>query len=395
MYHICSMRSIVIVLLTLVTYWGKATDSLLIPKLLQNIVNKQVLSTDFFVEGSFPGFRQHNNDEALKADNNIFYTTLIAYTLQDLKPYLTKEEAIVADTVIQRSKRAFPHYQNAKGRLSYNFWQTKNGGDFFPNERWLNSLKNKLALPDDLDDTGMILSVLNIDSTTAAKAHLLMQQFANGKYTTIKNTYKNFRNVPAYSTWYGVKMPVDFDFGVHCNILSFINKYHLPWSYSDSATYNLLLAMIDDKLFLRQPEYISPYYGYAPVLLYHLARLMSVKYMPELESRKQELIKDAADLLHSTDNILYKTLLATCLLKWNAITPEINLPVGIENGIANTTDFVYYTGHLFGHLNNNSIKKIAGKLNITQYKWYCAAYNDCLVLEYLILKYRRDKTHGN
>ena len=347
-----------------------------------------MLETAFFVEGSYPSFRQHNNDETLKADNNIFYTALIAYTLQDLKPYLTNNEKIVADTIINRTKIAFEYYKNIKGRLSYNFWTTTNGKDFFPNDGLLNKFKNSLALPDDLDDTSIILAALNTTDSTANTAHLIMQNFVNGNYSTIKNTYKKYKNSTAYSTWYGVKMPVDFDFGVHCNILSFVNKYNLPWQKADSATYNLLVNMVDEKLYLSNPKYISPYYSYSPVLIYHIARLMNTKNLAELENNKQDLAKNALEIFTTTDNKLYKILLASSLYKWNENCPNIELDSTVASGSLNTTDFVYYTGHLFGHM-NNTIKKIANNLNITQYKWYCSAFNDCLILEYLILKHRK------
>ena len=347
-----------------------------------------MLETAFFVEGSYPSFRQHNNDETLKADNNIFYTALIAYTLQDLKPYLTNNEKVVADTIINRIKIAFEYYKNIKGRLSYNFWTTINGKDFFPNDELLNKFKNSLALPDDLDDTSIILTALNTTDSTANTAHLIMQNFVNGNYSTIKNTYKKYKNSSAYSTWYGVKMPVDFDFGVHCNILSFVNKYNLPWQKADSATYNLLVNMIDEKLYLSNPKYISPYYSYSPVLIYHIARLMNTKNLAELENKKQDLVKNALEIFATTNNNLYKILLASSLYKWNKNCPNIELDSTVASGSLNTTDFVYYTGHLFGHM-NNTIKKIANNLNVTQYKWYCSAFNDCLILEYLILKHRK------
>jgi hypothetical protein len=382
------MRLAFFMFIYLLSFSCFCSDSTLIPKLFQNLLNKQIKETDFFAEGSFVSYRQHNNKLDLKADNNIFYTALIAYILQDLKPYFTKDEMIVADTIINRTKLAFPLYQNTNKRLSYNFWQTTNGGTFFPNDLILSKLKSSLALPDDLDDTGIILAALNVNDSIARKAHLLMQDFVNGKYSTIKNTYKKYKKISAYSTWYGVKMPVDFDFGVHCNILSFVNKYHLPWQMADSATYQLLLSMIDEKLYLKSPIYISPYYGYSPVLLYHIGRLMNTKNMNELENRKASLINDALNVYSKTDNDLYKIMLATTLLKWNVEPPKFELNENVANGSLNNTDFVYYTGHLFGHL-NNTIKQIANKLDVTKFNWYCSAFNDCLVLEYLILKYRR------
>ena len=366
-----------------------AGDSTFIPLLFQRLLDKQITQTDFFVEGSYPSFRQRGERQELKSDNNTFYTALIAYTLQNLKPYLTNDEKIVSDTIINRAKKAFAYFKNTKGRLTYNFWRTDRGKDFFPNDKILNKLKNKLALADDLDDTSIILALLNIDDSTAEKSHQLMQEFANGKYATIKNTFKNYQNVAAYSTWYGKKMPVDFDFGVHCNILSFVNKYHLNWSRTDSLTYELILDMIDKNYYNQSPKYISPYYSYTPVLLYHIGRLFESNQLFELEKRKNKFTIDVTKSFEKADNALSKVISLSTLYKLNIPAPSFELTESDVNGGLNNTDFVYYTGHLFAHL-NNTIKKITNSLSsTTQFKWYCASFNDCLLLEYLILKHRK------
>lgn len=365
-------------------------DSLLIAKLLNNIYSVQQVNDSFFVKGSFISFRQHANSSNLKLDNNVFYTALVAYTLQELKPYLTPQEKTITDTIINRAAKSYKHYINNKGRLSYNFWRTDSDNNFFPNDIILNLFRKQLKLPDDLDDTGIILAALNTDSATAAIAHDSMQQYINGKNSSIKNTYSKYKNVSAYSTWYGKKMPIDFDFGVHCNILSFVNKYNLQWTKADSATYDLLLRMIDEKLYVTNAKYISPYYSYTPVLLYHIARLMQSKKMPELENRKQQILDDALDEINKSENTLYKTLLATTLIKLGFKAPEISIDSSMVNGSLNTDEFVYYTGHLFGHL-SNGIKKIASNMKATEYKWFCSAFNDCLLLEYLVLKNIKQK----
>ena len=372
----------------------QANDSLLIPKLFQSLLNKQQLEDNFFKRGSFTSFRQYAKKEYLEADNNVFYTALISYTLNHLKPYLTVDEKIVVDTITNRAKKVFENYRNAKGRLSYNFWPTTNGKVFFPNNSLLSLFKNSLALPDDLDDTGIILSSMNLSDSIASIAHEIMQQFVNNKSGTIKNTYPKYSKYKAYSTWYGEKMPIDFDFGVHCNILSFVNQYNLQWSSADTATYQLILKMIDDKLYLTNPEFISPYYDKSSILLYHIARLMKTKNLPELELKRKQFIAEARELYAKSNSTLEKIILQTCLLKWDddvelAKQPEIHQLEDLY-----TTEFVYYTGHLFAHL-NYSVKTIANQLAITQFKWFSSAFNDCLLLENLVLKYRRNLTNGH
>ncbi|MFY7965841.1 MAG: hypothetical protein ACOVO1_13160 [Chitinophagaceae bacterium] len=384
------MRFCILFFLIVFSVGSFANDSIYIPVLFQRLLDKQITKTDFFVEGSFTSFRQRGNNDNLKADNNIFYTALIAYTLQNLKPYLSAEEKVVVDTIVNRTKKAFPYYKNAKGRLTYNFWRTDKGKDFFPNDRTLNKLKNSLALADDLDDTSIILSVLGVSDSTAEQSHQLMQEFINGKYATVKNTFKKYQSIPAYSTWYGVKMPVDFDFGVHCNILSFVDKYHLKWSKSDSATYELLLNIIDNNIHIQSSKYISPYYCYPSILLYHIGRLFETSQHTDLEKRKGIIAKQAYEAFGNAENTLTKVVSLSTIYKLNTKAPAFELNESDINGNLNNTNFIYYTGHLFGHL-NNTIKKIANSLSgLTQFKWYSSSFNDCLLLEYLILKYRKN-----
>jgi hypothetical protein len=368
-----------------------ANDSLLIPNLLQRIIDKQQLETNFFVEGSFKSYRQYNLSENLQPDNNIFFTALIAYTLQQLQAYLTNNEKIVVDTIISRAKTAFSFYKNKK-RDTYNFWRTDVADNFFPNDDVLPLFKSKLKLPDDLDDTSIILACLNSEDTSSKKAKAFMQQFANKQYNTVKNTFDEYKNVDAYSTWYGIKMPVDFDFGVHCNILCFTHKYNLSYNKNDSATLQLLLDMIDKNYHLTHAQYISPYYSTTPILLYHIARLMQSKKIEELEIRKEKIVNDIVQAFKQVENEMEKIMLQTCLLKLKSNVQLIDYNIGnIDNFY--TTDFTYYTGFLFAHLNNH-IKKIANNTSALQFKWYSSAYNDCLLLEYLILKYRKNN-YGN
>ena len=387
-HYFCNMRLWLILINICFNIQLYANDSLLIPKMFQSLLYKQTLTTNFFKEGSYESYRQHNKSLDFKADNNIFFTALITYTLQNLHPFLTNDENIVTDSIIIRARRSFANYQNSSGRLSYNFWPTGQKPVFFPNDHLLSVFSNQLALPDDLDDTGIILACLNLPDSTAQKAHNLMQQFVNGKSKRIKNTFSAFENVAAYSTWFGKKMPIDFDFGVHCNILSFVNQYHLKWSKADSATYQLIIQMIDDGYLTSQPKFISPYYATTPILLYHLARLMSTIKMEELEQRKPVLIKTAQDLLEKSDVFLEKIILQTTLMKLGSQISSSNIDLSDIDNHLYLNEFSFYHGHLFAHL-NGTIKRIASDLKSTEFKWYSSAFNDCLLLEYLILKFRK------
>jgi hypothetical protein len=363
-------------------------DSSLIQSLFQGLLNNQIVADDFFIAGTFASYRQYANSSNLQPDNNIFFSALIAHTLKDLKPYLTPQETILADTIINRIAVAYPSYKNKKGRLSYNFWPTINGGYFFPNNKILSLLKKKYKLPDDLDDTSIILDNLSVANDSAKQAHSNMQQYANLNKNTIKSTFKKYKKFAAYSTWYGYKMPIDFDFGVHCNILKFVFDNNLPLSPTDSATLLLIKEMIVSNDIFKNPSYISPYYSTTNILLYHVSRLLFNHKIPILDSLKPKIIEALQQQFANATDTLNKTIAATSLLKLNHKTTTLQLDQNVANGHLNNTQFVYYTGYLFAHL-SNPIKALANATNATQFKWYCAAFNNCLLLEYLLLKNRK------
>jgi hypothetical protein len=213
-----------------------------------------------------------------------------------------------------------------------------------------------------------------------------MQQHANLQKKRINNTLNIYKNIPAYSTWFGVQMPIDFDFGAHCNIVYFVHKYHLPLTLQDSATIQLIQHQIKNKYHISKANYISPYYFTTPILLYHISRLLHAFSIPQLDSLKPQLIADAQAQLLKANCTLDSIVLATTLLKLHATTPiNINVEAILNNNNYQNTDFVFYTGHLFGHL-QNAFKKTIANIAATKFNWYCNAFNTVILLEYAVLK---------
>ena len=67
-----------------------ANDSLVMGNLLQRIQQLQSKESRVFPKGIFPSYRLYAlNKDREKADINIFFTGLIAFTLDDIKPQLS------------------------------------------------------------------------------------------------------------------------------------------------------------------------------------------------------------------------------------------------------------------------------------------------------------------
>lgn len=101
------------------------------------------------------------------------------------------------------------------------------------------------------------------------------------------------RNYGAYSTWFGKNFPVEFDICVLANILYFTQRYNIPWTKADSASLELIEKVVSEKKHITNPTDVSPYYSRTPKILYHLARLMSVKPIASLEKYKGQFIEEA------------------------------------------------------------------------------------------------------
>ncbi len=363
-----------------------ASDTLVMGQLLKRIADLQCKESGVFPKGIIPSYRLYAlNKSREKADVTIFFTGLIDMTLQDIGPQLTRYQQEEAKQIIKRSLEVFPKFQNLKGKSTYNMWPTDTP-KIFPNSGWLNLFDKKQALPDDLDDTVIMLLALNSPDSTAIKVHSLMQQFTNRPEKKIRNTFKDYQDIGAYSTWFGLKMPVDFDVCVLANVLFFVQRYHLSWTPADSASLEFIEKVVTEKKHIRSSEYISPHYSRTPVILYHLARLMSVKPIPELEKLKPQLIEEAKMALAQTNQFMDEILLNSALIRWGVSPPskELQIATSLES-LVEENSFAFFIANM-GSMLPNPLKQWVCGSHVGKFYYTCEAYNNLLVLEYLALK---------
>lgn len=371
---------------------ANAQDSLLIHYLVKRIAAQQINQDPFFLKGIFPSYISNRASfKQQTKDNNIFYNGLILYTLHDIYPDLSAENKLICDTIKARNLPLLHRFKNKNGRNTYNFWRTDSAFRF-PYTKWISILRGPVTLPDDMDDTVLSLMAQNAPDSTAERVHKLMQLYVNSDTSKVRSSNRKFRNIPAYSTWFGKNFPVVFDIVVLSNVLAFVQTYDLQWSKADSASLQLIVTAIKQKDHVRQPQYISPYYGRTSIILYHLARLMSIKKIPELEALKPVLIADAMQIWMDTDNILEKIILSTSILKWGYTPPEISLPqIADLEKIIEQNDLPFFIGNIPSYF-PHALKKAFVKKGLGLFYHYCPAYNNALLLEYLVL--RRENVKG-
>ena len=378
-----------LLILTIFTFnKSDAQDSITVNYLLDKIETQQLKHNDYFIEGVFPSYINASRKfKTKKKDNTIFYNTLIAYVLKDNYGNFNHDEKIIVDSIIIRSRRASTYFKN-KTRNTYNFWRTDTATRFHYSW-WLPILNGNSALPDDMDDTvlGLLMNDENKDSAEAL--HQLMQAYIN-KNPPLKTTYKVYKNDNAYSTWFGKKFPVVFDVSVMCNVLSFVQQNNLRWTKADTASLLHIIKTIQRNDIVKHPAFVSPYYANTSIILYHLARLMSIKPITELENIKPQLIQIANDRLQSTNNIFEKVMLSSGLIRWNQSPAQLTITANDFKAIEQN-DLPFFIGNIPSYF-NRSLKGKFIDLRLLMYNHYCPAWNDCLLLEYLLLNKQKSKT---
>lgn len=248
-------------------------------------------------------------------------------------------------------------------------------------------LSKQLNISEDADDTVMILMSLdNNDSINQIVKKRLAEVSNKGSAgKQIHSTYKRFRNYQAYTTYLGYRMQTDFDFAVQCNILYFSYKTGLPFNKTDSATIALLAEMTREKLYLKNPSFISPYYGKPSLILYHLTRLIA-SFRPEaLEVYKKTIVEDLYMLLSKAKTPLEKIILQTSLIRMGE-NPEMPTNREIQEiRLIDQHKFSFFQARP-AYWYRPWLKNILLHLEMINYNFFSPAYDKILLLENLSLR---------
>lgn len=377
------MKRFITILLCLFFWHANAGEPVTVSWLLNRIISQQ----DNRESGNFKAlFPSYINDIARysehKKDQTIFYNLLTAQLLQQYRTYFSIADQIKIDTFIAQTQTCLPSFQNNTGRLTWNFWRTDTSFRF-PYSWWIPALRGSVTLPDDMDDTVMALALVDTDKSTAKQIHLLMQQYINrGKLHTTSSAYKNY---PAYSAWFGKKFPVVFDVSVLCNVLLFVHNSGLAMSHADSASLQLIIETIQRKDHIQRPAFISPYYPQTAIIIYHLSKLLQTNSFPPLEPFRQILIGTTESLYQKSDNLLEQIILNNAIMKMGSAAMGLNrVDIDKIEGIEKN-DYSFFTGNIPSYF-QHTLKSISNSVRLMQYRHYCPAWNDALLLENMLLQ---------
>ena len=295
----------------------------------------------------------------------------------------TAADKAIAENIINDARISYPLYRNKHGYPYYGFWATND--PIMPGTYYFKYLKQVFGQGEDADDTVMILMTDSSSDKDVTTLKQRMVDVANLSKQKIIAAKKEYRNIPAYSTYLGNRTVPDFDFGVHCNILYFVLDKKLPWVKQDSATLQLVTEMVRNREYISKPVYLSPYYVRSSILIYHVVRLMHAFNIPELEVYKEQLINDAKKEFEASNNVMDKIILSTSLMRLG-IYDEHYIPpfASIEEfEKSNQQQFIFFQARA-AYSYPTPFKQIFLHWSYINYYFYCPAYYKTLWLENLV-----------
>ncbi|GAB3549420.1 hypothetical protein [Spirosoma fluminis] len=330
--------------------------------------------------GLFPAVRRNPLIFYQRPDTNVFFTAITVFTLQQLRSQVSASAQQLIDQIQTKARAAYPTFRNKDGLNTYNFWPTKPSQHF--SNGYIFRHFDHFRIPDDIDDTAMVYLTTDPSADDLGWLKSKLSQHANGdpSQPPIRNTYGDYRNLKAYSTWFGKNMPIDFDACVLSNILYCIYQYDLPRNQHDADSVTYLRSVVESGRYQAEPFRCAPHYARTSLIIYHLARLMAAFPIPELVAIRTRLISDAKKELTRTKNRLEQIVLAIALLRLGERPSVVDLS-NIEQDFAS---FHFFIAGLLTAYEQPLIRRFADR-PIMQMRWQCEAHNWALITEYLAL----------
>jgi hypothetical protein len=174
-------------------------------------------------------------------------------------------------------------------------------------------------------------------------------------------------------------MKQDFDICVMSNTLMFIFRKGLPLNQYDSATIDLMTEMVSSGEYLRHPRIVSSHYQKRSVILYHLARLLSVAPNCKLDSVRDILHLDICRQLEKEHEPMGRVLLYSSLLRLKERPPACFSP---EDYVRDIGKFHFGVANVLSG-RSRFAKRIIGSSPVPIFTYHCEAYNWALILEML------------
>ena len=368
------------ILLVFVTiHYGQAqTESTPQDTLLRWIAALQIETDSFYHSGLFPSQRISKKQQY--QDNTLFYSGLIANTLNKLVEWVPSDQAMLIDSIRKGVMENTWRYRSRRGRPTYNFWQTDpdiphpNGPAKYQ--------ADKYKIPDDFDDTSTIGLMLQ-DEEEVASIRKEMVRYTAERKKKVKTVKGPFKKSIAYGVWYADKWKQEFDVCVLSNTLRFTLAKGFTLNMYDSASITMIEQMVNDDLHQRKPFLASPYYPNTSIILYHLAALISEDSHGLFDTLKSKIVQDCYQELSGNNNEWERLLLLTSLMKMGEF---IALEIDPQKLRAESKTFYWYSANLMSAIGSGILPRRLFKTSgvLPSLYWNCEAFNWTLYYEYLV-----------
>jgi hypothetical protein len=353
------------------------TVSELIKVFCERVAALQSQGQPYFPAGLFPAYRTNPLVGYRRPDTTVFFSAIIAFTLQSVRPRLTDPQVQqLIDQVHQKVVANYPLFQNKDGLGTYNFWPTR-PSRHFPNGYLFRHFEH-FRIPDDVDDTALVYLTSNPGPQELQWLKEKLPQHANGTRQWIKNTYPEYRRLRAYSTWFGKNMYIEFDACVLSNLLYCVFEHDLPLNQHDHDSLTYIRSVIETDRYRTEPFRCAHQYPRTPLIIYHVARLIAAFNPSEVSSIRPKLIQDAQLLLSKTTHPLDRVLLATSLLRLGERPPRLAVE---DYSSTDFRGFFFFIAGLLTAYEHPLLYRLAGT-PLLHMRWECEAHNWALLAEY-------------
>ncbi len=349
--------------------------------LIARIATLQSKGDVYFAEGLFEAQRVNPLIGYKRNDETIFFTAIITFTLQRLSHLLSVESQKIVSSITAKSIKNYPDFENKDGLKTYNFWKTK-PSRHFPNGYVFGRFTH-FKIPDDVDDTAMVYLTSPHTPTDILWLKDKLTQHANLSKLQIKNTFKEYKSLRAYSTWFGKNMYIEFDVAVLCNLMYWIFENKLPHNQHDSDSLAYIRSTIETDQYLNQPFAVAHQYPRTVPIVYHVARLMGAFQIEALEPIRAKLIGDIRRLLTQPQPRMDRIVLQTSLMRLGIY--DFNFESVEDISTANFEDFYFFIAGLLTAYQNPVLYQMA-RWPLFHIRWQCEAHCWTLVAEYVALQ---------
>lgn len=353
----------------------------LLAQLVARIAALQATGDQYYPAGLFPSWRWKKALGYRRPDSNGFFTSLTVFTLREIRAQLPAAAQTMVDDIAAKALATYPLYQNRDGQATYNFYQTR-PLNHFPHGYLLRRSRH-FASPDDVDSTS--LAYLS-DPRPAAQ-----NQWLKAKLQAHANTVKGwattgpvaFRQKKIYSAWFGERMPIDLDASTLSNALLWVVRTQQPLNEFDADGLAFINWAIASGEYRRRPLDVSAYYATAPLIAYHVGRLLAGASWPQLATARATLLRDLPALLAGTKSFMEKILLGTTLLRLGEASPPLLDPSWTFDELERRSRGLYFC--IAPLLNYYPHTRWLARWRLSQIDWECPAHSLALVAEYLAL----------